>query len=80
MFGTLAGVLLLYLELRYQVLGTLFHRDAAPYIVILPASLRMSTAVANVTELVRLFLFPADLAADYGPDVILPTGIGALRF
>ena len=80
LFGTLAGVLLLYLGLRYQVLGTLFHRDAAPYIVTLPASLRMSTAVANVTEFLRLFLFPADLAADYGPDVILPTGVGALRF
>ena len=62
------------------MLGTLFHRDAAPYIVTLPASLRLSTAVANVTEFVRLFLFPVDLAADYGPGVILPTGIGALRF
>jgi len=80
LFATLAGVLLLYLGLRYQVLGTLFHRDAAPYIVTLPASLRLSTAVANVTEFVRLFLFPVDLAADYGPGVILPTGIGALRF
>ena len=80
LFSALAGVLVLYLVVRYQVLGTLFHRDAAPYIVILPPSLRMSTAVANITELVRLFLFPADLVADYGPGVILPTGIGALRF
>lgn len=80
LFAVLAGVLLLYLALRYQVLGTLFHRDAAPYIVTLPASLRLSTAVANVTEFVRLLLFPADLAADYGPGVILPAGIGALRF
>ena len=80
LFGALAGVLLLYLVLRYQVLGTFFHRDAAPYIVTLPASLRLSTAVANVTEFVRLLLFPADLAVDYGPGVILPAGIGALRF
>ena len=79
-FAALAGVLVLYLAARYQVLGTLFQRDAAPYIVMLPPSLRMSTAVANLTELVRLFLFPADLVADYGPGVILPTGIGALRF
>jgi hypothetical protein len=80
LFAALAGVLVLYLTVRYQVLGTLFHRDAAPYIVMLPASLRMTTAVANVTELVRLLLFPADLVADYGPGVILPAGIGALRF
>ncbi len=80
LFAALAGVLLLYLALRHQVLGTLVHRDAAPYIVALPASLRLSTAVANVTEFARLFLFPADLVADYGPGVILPTGIGALRF
>ncbi|MCH7760180.1 hypothetical protein IIA15_02085, partial [candidate division TA06 bacterium] len=56
MFAALAGVLVLYLAVRYQVLGTLFHRDAAPYIVMLPPSLRMSTAVANITELVRLCL------------------------
>ncbi|MCH7890758.1 MAG: hypothetical protein IH921_04565 [Gemmatimonadetes bacterium] len=80
LFAALAGVLVLYLTVRYQVLGTLFHRDAAPYIVMLPTSLRMTTAVANVTELVRLLLFPADLVADYGPAVILPAGIGALRF
>ena len=80
LFAGLAGVLVLYLALRYQVLGTLFHRDAAPYIVTLPASLRLSTAVANVTEFARLLLFPADLSADYGPGVILPIGIGAIRF
>ena len=79
-FAALAGVLVLYLAVRYQVLGTLLQRDAAPYIVILPLWLRMSTAVANITELTRLLLFPADLVADYGPGVILPTGIGALRF
>ena len=80
LFAALAGVLVLYLTVRYQVLGILFHRDAAPYIVMLPTSLRMTTAVANVTELVRLLLFPADLVADYGPGVILPAGYGALRF
>ena len=80
LFAGLAGVLVPYLALRYQVLGTLFHRDAAPYIVTLPVPLRLSTAVANVTEFVRLLLFPADLYADYGPGVILPIGIGAIRF
>ena len=79
-FAALAGVLVVYLAVRYQVLGTLLQRDAAPYIVMLPPWLRISTAVANITELTRLFLFPADLVADYGPGVILPAGIGALRF
>ncbi len=79
-FAALAGVLVLYLAVRYQVLGTLFHRDASSYIIILPPWLRISTAVANFTEFARLFLFPADLIVNYGPEVILPTGIGALRF
>jgi tetratricopeptide (TPR) repeat protein len=79
-FACLAAVLVGYLALRYQVLGTLFHRDAAPYIIILPASVRMATALANVTELARLLLFPADLAADYGPDVIIPATISSIRF
>ena len=56
-FAALAGVLVVYLAVRYQVLGTLLQRDAAPYIVMLPPWLRISTAVANITELTRLFLF-----------------------
>ncbi len=80
LFLALATVLAGYLAVRHQVLGTLIHRDAAPYIVILPASLRMTTAVANVTELARLLLVPNDLAADYGPDVIVPAAISSMRF
>ena len=79
-FAALAGVLVLYLAVRYQVLGTLLHQDAAAYILILPPWLRMSTAVANITDVARLLLFPADLVVNYGLDVILPAGIGALRF
>ena len=60
LFLALATVLGGYLAVRHQVLGTLIHRDAAPYIIILPASLRMTTAVANVTELARLLLVPKD--------------------
>ena len=80
LFLALATVLAGYLAVRHQVLGTLIHRDAAPYIVILPASLRMTTAVANVIELARLLLVPNDLAADYGPDVIVPAAISSMRF
>ena len=36
--------------------------------------------MANIAELARLLLFPADLVTDYRPGVILPTGVGALRF
>ena len=80
LFLALAAVLSAYLVVRYQVLGTLVHRDAAPYIIILSASARMSTAVANVTELARLLLVPNDLVADYGPDVIVPATVSSLRF
>ena len=80
LLGALALVLMMYLALRYQVLGTLFHRDAAPYIVTLPASLRVTTAVANLTELAGLLLFPLDLVSDYGPAVIVPAGLGVIRF
>ena len=79
-FVALAGVLAMYLGVRYQVLGTLLHQDAAAYIMILPPWLRVSTAVANITDVTRLLLFPADLVVNYGPEVILPAGIGALRF
>jgi tetratricopeptide (TPR) repeat protein len=80
LFGVLAAVLAAFLAARYQVLGTLFHRDAAPYIVILPAATRVATAIANFGELVRLLLVPADLAADYGPNVIVPAAVSSVRF
>ena len=80
LFAALAAVLVGFLLVRYQVLGTLFHRDAAPYIVILPSATRIATAVANVGELVRLLLVPADLAADYGPNVIVPAAVTSVRF
>lgn len=80
LFAALATVLVGYLALRHHVLGTLFHRDAAPYIIILSASTRITTAVANIAELARLLLLPADLVSDYGPDVIVPAGLTSVRF
>jgi hypothetical protein len=41
---------------------------------------RLTTAVANLSEVLRLLLFPAVLAADYGPAVIMPAGAGDARF
>jgi protein O-mannosyl-transferase len=71
--GTLV-VLVIYLAVRYRVLGTLVHRDTAPYITILPTTLRWTTAVANLGHLARLLVMPVDLISDYGPDVVIPNG------
>lgn len=67
-------VLAAYLGTRYAALGTLVHRDVAPYIAVLPSGLRLSTAVANLAEIGRLLLVPWELSADYGPAVLLPAG------
>jgi len=68
-----------YLGLRHAVLGTLVQRDTAPYITMLPTPERVMTAVANMLQLGRLLLFPADLVADYGPRVINPVGLASPR-
>jgi hypothetical protein len=80
LFAVLGAVLLGYLFLRHHILGVLVHRDAAPYIVALPAVTRIETAVANFTEVARLLLWPADLVADYGPAVIVPATLTSVRF
>ena len=36
--------------------------------------------MANLTELAGLLLFPLDLVSDYGPAVIVPAGLGVIRF
>jgi hypothetical protein len=69
-----------YLALRSHVLGTLVHRDTAPYIAVLGAGERITTATANLAQLARLLLWPADLAADYGPDVVTVVGAGSVAF
>jgi len=69
-----------YLALRHSILGTLVHRDTAPYIAMLGAGERLTTAVSNLLHLGRLLVMPADLAADYGPDVISTVGLRSARF
>lgn len=69
-----------YLVLRYWVIGTLAQLDTAAYVMALTPGERLSTAVANIGEVLRLLLFPAVLAADYGPAVIMPAGTGDARF
>jgi hypothetical protein len=73
-------VLIGYLALRQGVLGTLIHRDTAPYIALLSSGERITSAVANLPHLGRLLVFPLDLVADYGPDVIVPSGLDSFRF
>jgi len=73
-WSALGLVLAAYLGTRYAVLGTLVHRDVAPYIAVLPFGLRLSTAVANLAEIGRLLLVPWELSSDYGPAVLLPAG------
>lgn len=73
-------VLDLYLMARESILGALVHRDTAPYIVALPASERVTTAVADLTHFARLLLAPADLVADYGPDVVQVVGPASVHF
>lgn len=76
----LVGVTVGYLTLRYSVIGTLIHLDTAAYLVALSPGERFTTAVANLSAVMRLLLFPAVLAADYGPAVTMPVGLSDARF
>jgi protein O-mannosyl-transferase len=79
----LAGMtvpLALFLLARRAVLGNVVHFDIAAYIAILPTSERVTTAVANLGELLRLMVFPLDLAPEYGPDLLRPAGPDDVRF
>jgi hypothetical protein len=69
-----------YLLVRLSALGLLVQRDTAPYLANLPTGERLPTAVANLAVLGRLLVAPADLAADYGPDVIQVAGFTSARF
>lgn len=75
-----AAVFAAYLLVRLEVLGTLTTYDVAPFILDLPATTRITTAVANWAEYARLLFFPADLVVDYGPAVVLPATFSDLRF
>ena len=76
----MSGMGAAYLVARRVVLGTLTTSDVAPFIATIPTWHRVTTAVANWSEYVRLHLFPLDLAVDYGPAVIMPSDPGEPRF
>ena len=75
----LAAALALFLAMRVRVLGAVAQLDVAAYIVALPSSARLTTAIANLAVVGRLLLAPTDLVADYGPGVITPSGPGDRR-
>lgn len=68
----LVAAAIAYLALRVSVLGSLGGVDAAPSLPFLREQGRVPTALRAWIEYVRLLFFPADLAADYSPAVILP--------
>lgn len=78
--AAMALSLVAFLGARRAVLGGVVQLDVASYIAMLSPTERATTAVANLGELLRLLVFPADLAPDYGPEVILPAGAGDVRF
>jgi hypothetical protein len=78
--AAMALTLVLYLLVRRSVLASVVQLDIAAYMAILPATLRTTTAVANLTEVVRLLVFPNDLSWHYGPAVLNPAGPGDMRF
>lgn len=64
--------LLAYLVLRFSVLESITGIDAAPAFPYLREKYRVLHAFRSWPEYVRLLVFPLDLAADYGPAVVLP--------
>jgi protein O-mannosyl-transferase len=62
-----------YLAVRFHVLdGALLGVQAGPQLHYLHGDLRLLNALRAFPELLRLLFFPASLAADYSPAVILP--------
>lgn len=80
LYAALTVTLIGYFALRRSVLGAIAHLDVAAYIAILPEWLRVTTAVANLSEVARLLTTPIDLSWHYGPAVLNPAGPGDPRF
>jgi len=79
-FAPMAVVLAGFLATRRAVLGAVLQLDVASYIAILGPGERITTAIANLTHLVRLLLLPTDLSPEYGPAVIMPVGVTSPSF
>ncbi len=68
----LLGVLVAYLGVRAEVLGSVMGEVPAPELIGLGGLERVQTALSVWPEYVRLLLIPLDLEADYGPAVLFP--------
>jgi len=67
-----AAVLLVYLGLRFDVVGTLRGEVPAPELVGLTTGDRVMTGLSTWVDYVRLLVLPLALSADYGPAVRFP--------
>jgi protein O-mannosyl-transferase len=69
----LSGLTLAYLVVRYHVLdGSLVGQHAGPQLHYLHGEHRLVNALRAFPEYLRLLVWPASLAADYSPAMILP--------
>jgi len=66
------AVSIAFLTLRLNVLGSIGGTDAGPSLPYLREELRVLSAFRAWVEFTRLLFLPLDLAADYGPAVVLP--------
>lgn len=66
------GVLLFYLAVRLDVVGTLRGEVPAPELIGLTARDRIFTGLSIWVDYLRLLVVPLDLSADYGPAVRFP--------
>jgi tetratricopeptide (TPR) repeat protein len=71
-YVALAGVLAIYVLVRWNVLGELTGESAAAGLVSLSPGQRVLTALTVWPHYARLMVFPLDLASDYGPNVLRP--------
>ncbi|MDA0328331.1 MAG: tetratricopeptide repeat protein [Gemmatimonadetes bacterium] len=78
--AALSAALAIFLVARTSVLGSLLHLDVAAYIAVLPTGVRVTTAIANFSEVARLLVVPWDLSPEYGPGTIVPVHVGQGRF
>jgi hypothetical protein len=69
-----------YLMVRARILGAVATRDVAPFIDGLDTGTRITTAIANWGEYLRLLVYPSDLVVEYAPAVIVATTAADPRF
>ncbi len=71
LYALLGAVFAGYLGLRYAVLGVMAGTTPAPALVGASAAARVATAVRMWPEYIRLLVWPRDLVAEYGPNVLV---------